>query len=362
MTPVSSSPRQGDQDGGPEQRRLRVAQIAPCWLTVPPTGYGGIEAMVARLTDALVDRGHDVTLFASGGSQTKGHLVSVYDEAPGMAQAVANPAMEVPHLLEAYEQAGDFDVVHDHTFPTGPSIGTAVEDAGVVHTIHGPPAHPDARPVYERLGKRINLVAISDFQRELTPEVRYAATVYNGIDVDRHPYSDDKDDFLLFIGRMSPEKGAHLAARVANRLDRRLLIAGKMAEPDERAYFESEVEPHLNDQVEYVGQADEDTKLDLYSRAEATLMPIQWAEPFGLVMIESMACGTPVVALRNGSVPEIVDHGVTGYVADDLDAFADAVQRVGTLDPADCRAEVEARFSTEAMVSGYEGVYARVAA
>lgn len=318
--------------------------------------------MVSRLTDGLVARGHDVTLFASGGSETDADLVSHYDEAPGMAEAVDKPYLEYPHILNAYDHAGEFDVVHDHTFPIGPSIGAQVQDAAVVHTIHGPPAHPSARPIYGELGDHVHLVAISDFQRQVTPEVNYTATVHNGIDVDRHPYRADKEDFLLFIGRMNPEKGAHVAAEVANRLGRRLVIAGKMAEPDEKAYFESQVEPLLTDEITYIGQTDEDTKLDLYSRAAATLMPIQWAEPFGLVMVESMACGTPVVALRNGSVPEIVEDGVTGFVADDVDSFAEAVGRVDTIDPAACRHAAETRFSTAAMVEGYQAVYASVAA
>jgi len=355
---ITRPSRNGDRPEG----TLRIAQIAPAWLPVPPKGYGGIEAMVSRLADGLVERGHEVTLFASGDSRTKAKLVSHYDEAPGMAEAVDKPHLEFPHVLSAYDQSGQFDVVHDHTFPVGPSIGTQVERAAVVHTIHGPPAHPSARSIYGHLGDRVHLVAISDFQRRATPEVKYAATVYNGIDVDRHPYREDKEDFLVFVGRMNPEKGVHLAAEAANRLGRRLLIAGKMAEPPEKAYFDAQVKPHLSDDVEYIGQIDEETKLDLYRRATATLMPIQWAEPFGLVMVESMACGTPVVAWRNGSVPEIVEDGVTGFITDDFDGFVAAIDQVGVIDPADCRRVVEERFSIGAMVSGYERVYASVAA
>ncbi|HEX2274835.1 MAG TPA: glycosyltransferase family 4 protein [Acidimicrobiales bacterium] len=355
---ITRPSRNGDRPEG----TLRIAQIAPVWLPVPPKGYGGIEAMVSRLADGLVERGHEVTLFASGDSRTKAKLVSHYDEAPGMAEAVDKPHLEFPHVLSAYDQSGQFDVVHDHTFPVGPSIGTQVERAAVVHTIHGPPAHPSARSIYGHLGDRVHLVAISDFQRQATPEVKYAATVYNGIDVDRHPYREDKEDFLLFVGRMNPEKGAHVAVEVANRMGRRLVIAGKMAEPAEKAYFDAEVRPLLTDNIECIGEVDEQTKLDLYARAAATLMPIQWPEPFGLVMVESLACGTPVVALRNGSVPEIVDDGVTGFVADDVDSFTEAVSRIDTIDPAACRKVAETRFSTDAMVSGYEQVYASVSA
>ena len=349
-------------NGDSADQPLNIGLLAPCWLTVPPDGYGGIEVMVARLADGLVDRGHDVTLFASGGSETKAALESPYDEPPGMAQAVDKPYLEFAHVLDAYDQAGRFDVLHDHTFPIGPSIGSRVEETAVVHTVHGPPAHPSARPIYSRLGDRVHLVAISDFQRQLTPEVQYTATVHNGVDVQRHPWRAEKEDFLLFVGRMNPEKGVHLAAEAANQLGRRLLIAGKMAEPEEEAYFHAQVEPHLSDEIEYLGQIDEPTKLDLYSRAAATLMPIQWAEPFGLVMVESMACGTPVVALRNGSVPEIVEDGVSGFVADDMAEFCAAIDRVDTIDPGECRRRVAEHFSIDAMVAGYEEVYASVAA
>ncbi len=359
-TDATDAPSGSNGDGA--RRPLNIALLAPCWLTVPPEGYGGIEAMVARLANGLVERGHDVTLFASGGSDTKAKLESPYEEPPGMAEAVDKPYLEFPHVLHAYDQADRFDVLHDHTFPIGPSIGSRVDKAAVVHTVHGPPAHPSARPIYGRLGDRVHLVAISDFQRELTPEVHYTATVHNGVDVERHPWRDEKEDFLFFVGRMNPEKGVHVAAEVANRLGRRLLIAGKMAEPAEEEYFDAEVKPHLSDDVEYIGQIDDETKLDLFSRAAATLMPIQWAEPFGLVMVESMACGTPVVAWRNGSVPEIVDDGVTGFVADDFDEFVAAVERVDSIDPAECRRVAETRFSIETMVAGYEQVYASVAA
>ncbi len=349
-------------NGGGAIEPLDIALLAPCWLTVPPEDYGGIEAIVAKLADGLVGRGHEVTLFASGGSVTDAKLESPYDQPPGMAEAVDKPYLEFPHVLHAYDQADRFDVLHDHTFPIGPSIGSRVDETAIVHTVHGPPAHPSARPIYERLGDRVHLVAISDFQRELTPEVHYTATVHNGVDVQRHPWQAEKEDFLLFVGRMNPEKGVHLAAEAANRLGRRLLIAGKMAEPPEKAYFDAQVKPHLSDDVEYIGQIDEETKLDLYRRATATLMPIQWAEPFGLVMVESMACGTPVVAWRNGSVPEIVEDGVTGFITDDFDGFVAAIEKVEEIDPAVCRREVEERFSIDAMISGYEQVYASVAA
>ena len=338
-------------------RPLRIAQIAAPWLTVPPEGYGGIEAMIAVLCDGLIERGHDVTLFASGGSQTRAGLVSEYDKALGMAEAVAKPFLQFPHILRAYRHAIDFDIIHDHTFPLGPAIGTNIARPPVVHTVHGPPDDPTAQPIYEALGDGVQLVAISNFQRKTVSGLNYVATVYNGIAVEDHPWREDKDDYLLFVGRMTADKGVHLAVQTARRLGRRLRVIGKMAEPAEIEYFESKVKPLLTDDIEILGETSGAEKLDLYTRAACTLMPIQWPEPFGLVMVESMACGTPVVAWRNGSVPEIVEDGVTGFVRDDLDSFVEAVGKVDQIQPRECRRKVEERFSKEAMVDGYEQVY-----
>jgi glycosyltransferase involved in cell wall biosynthesis len=352
----------GDGQQPDADRPLRIAQVASPWLTVPPQSYGGIEAMIAHLCDGLVERGHQVTLFASGGSVTKAELVTRYDDAPGMAEAIDKPHLQFPHILQAYERAGDFDVIHDHTFPLGPSIAANLPRPPVVHTVHGPPDHPTARPIYESLGDRVNLVAISNFQRQSVPGLNYVATVYNGIDVDAHPFREKKDDYLLFVGRMTADKGVHLAVETAGRLERRLRVVGKMAEPAEIAYFEDEVKPRLTPDIEILGETSAAQKLELYAGATATLVPIQWPEPFGLVMVESMACGTPVVALRNGSVPEVVEHGVTGFIADDLDSFVAAVAEVGEIDPAECRRAVERKFSKGAMVDGYQRVYRSVGA
>lgn len=355
--PEKESQRGTNDAAGP----LRIAQIAAPSLTVPPESYGGIEAMIALLCDGLVERGHDVTLFASGGSHTKAHLVSHYDRALGMAEAVDKPYLQFPHTLRAYERAGDFDVIHDHTFPLGPSIAASLVRPPVVHTVHGPPDHPSARPIYESFGDRVHLVAISDFQRRAVPGLNYVATVYNGIAVEKHPWREEKDDYLLFVGRMTADKGVHLAVETARRLGRRLRVAGKMAEPAEISYFEAEVEPRLTEDIEILGETSEADKLELYAGAACTLVPIQWPEPFGLVMVESLACGTPVVALRNGAVPEVVDDGVTGFIADDLDSFVDAVGRIDDIDPRACREAVESRFSKDAMVDGYQRVYRSVA-
>lgn len=340
---------------------MRVGIVAPPWLPCPPEGYGGTERVVALLADGLVDRGHEVTLFASGDSRTKAKLVSHFERAPGTALMVANPFAELPHVLTAYSHAEEFDVVHDHTFPFGVSIGAHIAHPPVVHTLHGPPGYPGVRPVYDLLAERISFVSISDSQRAGLPTLNYVATVYNGVAVDTYPLPGEKDGDLVFVGRMNPEKGPHLAIEVARRLGRRLLMAVKMAEPPEKEFFHREVEPLLGPNVELIGEIGFAEKVSLYSRARCTLMPIQWPEPFGLVMVESMACGTPVVAFRAGAATEIIAHGVTGFLADDLDEFAGYVARAGEIDPAACRRHVEVRFSDRAMVAGYEAVYEAVA-
>jgi glycosyltransferase involved in cell wall biosynthesis len=340
---------------------LKIAQIAPCWITVPPAGYGGIELVVSLLTDELVDRGHEVTIFASGGSETKADLVSYYKTPPGTGALVEDPLAELPHLLLAYSRSSEFDLIHDHSAPLGCSIGAQISGPPVVHTIHGPLF--DGRPteVYPLVADRIHLVSISDYQRRGLPDIPYAATVYNGIDVTAYESSAAEDDYLLFLGRMSPDKGAHLAVEAAKRLGRKLIIATKMVEPGEKAYFEEVVRPMLTGEEEIFGEISFEAKVELYARAYCTLMPIQWPEPFGLVMTESMACGTPVVAYRNGAVPEIIEHEKTGFVVDDFESFVIAIGRADEIDREVCRAAVEERFSTRAMVNGYEKLYRRLA-
>lgn len=340
---------------------MKIAQVAPPWLAVPPPGYGGTERVVAQLADGLTERGHDVTLFASGGSVTKAKLASYYGEPLGTTHLVTEPFLELPHVLNAYARAEEFDVVHDHTFPFGPSIGAHMAAPPVVHTLHGPPWYPNVLPIYEFLAQRLHFVSISTSQQAGLPHLNYAGTVYNGIPVEEYPFRAEKDDYLLFVGRMSAEKGPHLAIETARRVGRRLVMAVKMMEAPEFEFFEKEVAPLLGDDVEMLGEVTNEQKVELYAGARCTLMPIQWPEPFGLVMTESMACGTPVVALRNGAAPEIIDHGVTGFVVDGLDEFAAAVEQADGLDPAACRARVEDKFSTRAMLDGYEEVFERVA-
>jgi glycosyltransferase involved in cell wall biosynthesis len=336
---------------------VRIALIAPPWYTIPPSGYGGIEWVVALLADGLSERGHEVTLFAAPGSRTRARLVSPLDEEPPR-DAIGDPWYEASHVVSVYEHGDDFDILHDHTGPVGVSVG-ALSNCPTIHTLHGPFTE-QAHMLYSRVARRHWFVAISESQRSFAPEnLRWAGVVYNGIPMDRYPFREDKDDFLLFLGRADEEKAPHLAIEAARRAGRRLVLCSTTKNPRERSYWAADVEPLLGDDVVVEGEVSHERKADLLARAAALVFPIQWAEPFGLVMTEAMACGTPVVAWRNGSVPEVVADGETGFIVESVDEMAAAVGRVGDLDPRVLRARVEERFSAEAMVRGYERAYER---
>jgi len=339
---------------------MRIAVIAPPWYPVPPSGYGGIEWVVALLADGLTDRGHEVTLFAPPGSETEAELVPPLREVPP-EELIGDPWYEAAHSVSAYEQGEGFDILHDHTGPVGASIG-AMRDALTVHTLHGPFTDQTSM-LYRRIARRHWFVAISHSQRSMgPPKLRWGGVVYNGIPTDRYPFREDKEDFLLFLGRADEEKAPHLAIEAARRAGRRLVMCVTTKNQRERAYWAEQVEPLLDDDVEVRGECDQEQKAELLARAAALLFPIQWPEPFGLVMTEAMACGTPVIAWRNGSVPEVVADGQTGVVVSSVEEMAAAVDRVGELDPRVIRERVQERFSAEAMVTSYERIYQRVLA
>lgn len=337
---------------------LRIAQIAPPWYPIPPTGYGGIELVVSLLADGLVDAGHDVTLFASGDSKTKAKLEYVYDSAP--SGDIGRVAPEVIHIMPAYVRHADFDIVHDHSGKIGPAIANFIQTP-VLHTLHGPFTEEN-QSYYRAVNHGIWFNSISDYQASCCPDLNYVGTIYNSVNVDWYPFADrdEKDDYLLFLGRMNREKGAEFAVEVANRLDMRLIIATKMTESHEFEHFDAKVKPLIGPNTEMLGELTLEEKADLIKRAKCTLFPIQWPEPFGLVMIESMVCGTPVVAMRNGSVPEVVGDGVSGFIVDSVDEMVDAVRRIDTIDPAACRRWVEERFSVGIMVQDYVDAYRRI--
>ena len=265
------------------------------------------------------------------------------------------------NYLGIYEHGDQFDILHDHTGPVGVSVG-ALSNCPTIHTLHGPFTQ-QAHMLYSRVARQHWFVAISESQKSMAPEnLRWGGVVYNGIPMDRYPFREDKDDYLFFLGRADEEKAPHLAIEAARRAGRRLVMCVTIKNERERTYWAEQVEPLLDDDVDVRGECDQDQKADLLARARALLFPIQWPEPFGLVMTEAMACGTPVVAWRNGSVPEVVADGETGFIVSSVEEMAAAVDRIGDLDPRIMRARVEERFSAEAMVTGYEGVYQQVLA
>jgi glycosyltransferase involved in cell wall biosynthesis len=340
---------------------MRIAIVAPVWFPVPPAGYGGIELVVSLLAEGLVDAGHDVTLFASGGSRTSAHLVSPM-EVPPDPRELGNPWFDAYHALASYLQVEGFDVVHDHAGVVGPVCGAMLRGRPpVVHTLHGPWTD-QTRPLYAIASQHVHLIAISDAQRADNPAVPYLGTVHNGIDVHAYPFREQKDDFLVYIGRANPDKGPVEAITIARRAGLPLQMILKRSEPPERKYFEQSIEPLLGSDVELLENVSHETKVDLLGRAAAMIFPIRWPEPFGLVMVEAMACGTPVVTTNWGAAPELVDDGVTGFRRDTEDDLVAAVGRARTLSAEACRQRVVERFSAEAMVRGYEAVYAKAVA
>lgn len=345
----------------PSQRRpasrrgVRIAVIAPPFLPVPPHGYGGTERVVSVLVEGLVESGHDVTLVAGPGSRTAGRLLTPLPLPPPLGDS-SSVTDELAHVLSLYRHSDDFDVIHDHT-GVGPVLAAArAEGAPVVHTLHGRWT-PAARRLYPLLADRVGLVAISRSQQAANPAVRYAGMVHNGIDMTGHPYNPSKEDFLLYVGRISPEKRPEVAVEVARRAGLPLKMIVKRSEPAERRYWDEVVEPVLGPGVEVMDQPPEAVKVEMLGRARALVFPIDWPEPFGLVMAEAMACGTPVIATPKGAAPEVVAEGSTGFLCAGVEEMVAAVGRCGDLDPADCRRHAQANFSAEAMVRGYERVY-----
>ena len=343
---------------------MRIAQVAPLFESVPPRLYGGTERIVSYLTEELVRRGHDVTLFASGDSRTSARLVPIVDRATrlnGTSHGVIG-AEFTRELGMVFARARDFDVIHCHVdYLAFPFDG--LTPTPTVHTMHGRLDLPHLVSMYRQF-RTVPLVSISDAQREpLEPlGVRWAGTVYHGLPVDRYAFAPRDEGYLAFLGRISPEKRADLAIEVAQRVGLPLKIAAKV-DPADQEYFERVVEPMLDDPlVEFLGEIGEQDKPAFLGGARALLFPIDWPEPFGLVMIEAMACGTPVIARPCGSVPEVVIDGRTGFLADTLVDLADAVKRVDELDRAECRRHVETRFSVSRMAEEYERVYRRLGA
>ena len=336
---------------------LRIAVVAPPWFPIPPSGYGGIEAMVYTLVEGMVARGHEVVLVGAGSHRISARFLRTYENPP--LERMGEGLPEVAHALVALEhlESLEVDVVHDHSL-AGPLTSGWLR-APVVVTAHGPIAG-DLEPYYRVLGRRVGLVAISDSQRGTGQHLPWTSRVYNAIPVDEYPFETQKEDFCLFLGRIGAEKSPDLAIEAARRAGYPIVIAAKCNEPPEKRYFEEHVRPLLGPDAHWFGEANTAQKKDLLARARCLVFPIQWDEPFGIVMVEAMACGTPVVALRRGSVPEVVVDGVTGFICDQPDELPDAVRRVDELDPKACRRRVFDCFDVADMVEGYEAVYRRM--
>jgi len=340
---------------------MRIAEIAPPWLTVPPRAYGGTEQVVAHLAEGLTARGHDVTLFASGGSRVGCRLVSPLDQPPPPV-ALGNVWDESYHTVQAYLQADEFDLIHDHSGAVGTTIA-ALRPGGppVVHTMHNAWL-PETRRHYSVVGPRLHLVAVSAAQRDENGSLA-ATVIHHGLDLANFPFGPSKDDVLAFLGRSSPDKGPVEAIEIARRSGLPLIMMIKAGQPEEREYWRTAVAPRLGQDVEVILDADHDTKTAILTRSRALLFPIRWNEPFGLVMIEAMACGTPVVATRRGSTPEIIVDGKTGFLVAPNEVVAGSVRAVERLDEIDaqaCRHHVARDFTVDRMVNTYDMLFRRL--
>lgn len=335
---------------------MRIAIIAPPWVPVPPPAYGGTEAVLDTLARGLQAAGHDVLLFTTGDSTCAVPRAWEFEHSVGVGAGGA--AAELRHTIAAYEAAAGCDVVHDHTL-VGPVYAHMCPDLPVVTTNHGP-FEPDLASLYRRVSPRVPVIAISHDQASTARGVRLAGVIHHGVDVRAHPFGDGGGGYALFLGRMSPDKGVHTAARVARAAGMPLRIAAKMTELAEQEYFSAMVEPLLGGDVEYVGEVGGADKLELLAEAACLLNPIAWREPFGMVMAEAAACGTPVVATPAGAAAEIVVAGVTGFLAPDEAGLVSALGRLDEIDRKVCRRMAEARFSAERMVAEHVEVYRRV--
>jgi glycosyltransferase involved in cell wall biosynthesis len=339
--------------------RLRIAIVAPPWFEIPPSGYGGIERVCFDLAEGLVDRGHHVTLVGAGTSRTRARFVAALPETPPGLGTLEASVQEVYYAAAVARALADvpLDVVHDHALATPlTALGGAVP---TILTAHGPCGSWIGR-YFRALG--LPLVAISEAQRSAAPDLPWVATVPNAIVVDSFRFEERKNGFALFLGRLSPEKAAHLAADAAHKAGVPLVIAGKCNEEHEREYFDKLVQPNLGPATTWIGEIGGTRKAAMLARASCVICPSQWEEPFGLVAIEALASGTPVVALRRGALPEIVDHGRTGWLCDHVDELPEAIRRVSEIDPHECRAAAARRYDVATMVERYERVYRRAVA
>lgn len=335
---------------------MRIALLAPVSLPVPPLGYGGTEMIVHHLAEGLVERGHEVTLYATGDSKTRARLVSIFPKGlyfEGIHRKCDVMYHEMAQVSRALQDADRYDLIHDHTKATGTILSDLV-DIPCVTTIHND-------FTLERLKWYLSYpnhayVSISKAQARRCPGLRYVGTIYNGIDLTDIPFQEKKGDYLLFLGRIAAAKGAHTAIELAKKTGHRLILAGKV-DPVDAAYYKGLAPAIDGDRIRYIGEVTGRRKWELIARAKALLFPIHWEEPFGLVLIEAMACGTPVLALRRGAVPEVVIHEKTGLVFDNEKDLEAGLKHIQEIAPEACRQHVAEHFTASAMVDRYLEVY-----
>jgi glycosyltransferase involved in cell wall biosynthesis len=335
---------------------MKILLISPPWIRVPPKGYGGIEWVVALLSDELQKKGHEVVLFATGDSDTRANLKYVFQE--GMTSKMGQALFDSMQVSSAFKIANDFDIVHDHSGFLAVAFHYLIKTP-MLHTLHGA-FNEETTMFYSSFKNGVYYNAISEYQRNCLPDLNYVDTVYNAIDIHNYPFSVKKQDYLILVSRVCADKGTHIAIDIAKKMGERLILVGKV-DPVDRKYYEETIRPLIDgDQIVFMGEVSEEDKRDLLKSAKCFVFPIQWPEPFGLVMAEALACGTPVVAMRNGSSPEVVKDSRVGIIVDSLEEMPDAIRRTSQIDPKICREYVVDNFSPEIMAENYIKNYSRI--
>ncbi|HUP86557.1 MAG TPA: glycosyltransferase family 4 protein [Acidimicrobiales bacterium] len=346
---------------------MRIGIIAPPWTPIPPVLYGGIEVIVDQLATAFQSAGHDVLLFTTGDSTSAVPRRHHLDKAEGAR--IGHTAPETRHVLAAYDAMVEWgaDIVHDHTLagPIHAASAGASLPFPVITTMHNQFDH-ELSDLYRRIASRVPIIAISHAQRRPVPDLPIARVIHHGLRAADFPvgdgHGDPERDYCLFLGRMSPDKGPHRAMEAAYKAGVRLVMCAKMRDPWEFDYFDEYVRPYLNADIQYLGEVPHGRKLELLAGARALLFPIRWNEPFGMVVLEAFACGTPVLAFPEGAIPEIVEHGRTGYLCNDVADLAESIGHIDLLDRSACRAAVEGYYSADRMAREHLELFASVLA
>ena len=351
------------------KRKLKIAQVSPLWYPVPPKGYGGTEWVVSKLTEELINRGHQVTVFASGDSKTKAKLVSVTKKnLYSMGVPWLFDSWNITNLIEAFSRAKDFDIIHTHIDVYDPIFRAQCSTPSIA-TLHNPfwpkgkkgkgkwYAYHGRELLYNRFPK-LPYVAISDNYREqCRSKIKFVKTIYHGIDISKLKFNPNGGDYFVWFGRFAENKGAHIAIKIAKKLGLKLLLAGKAVSPENKKYLEENIKPSLTKNIKFIGEITEKEKPAFLGNAKAFLYPLQWEEPFGITMIEAQACGTPVVSFARGSVPEVVKDKKTGFVVKTENEMLKAVKNVSKISRKECRKWTEDNFTIQKMTEKYEEVY-----